>query len=523
MEAGSRLFYDATAVFRSNLGRRLLRAAVPSADAHTAALLRALEGDPRLAPRRTPFRKAAWIALRPLVRTRFLPAVVLALWDPATARAEGERLLAGELAFGDVPQGASAHRGVDAVELLMFEGFRVLPEAAYPEMIAGYLALGAAEAVLGKAASKNELQEAMRGLPHNPTTEMDLALRAVAARLRRDAEAARSLRERSPAELAEAYRHGALPEALQRGLAEFLRRYGHRGIAEIDLGLPRCSEDATHVLGMLANYLRLDDAAREPDAQFRRAAEQGEAIVGELSRRAGWRAPLVRFLLGRARALVGRRELWKFHFTSLLARARALLEPVGEALAGAGRLGAPDDVFFVGLAEVREGLAGVDLRPRVQARRELYRRELKRRRVSAVLLSDGTEPAFEGEAAPVADADGILRGIAASPGRATARARVIRDPTGARLEPGEILVAPSTDPGWTPLFLTAGGLVMQIGGDISHGAVIARESGIPAVVGVASATERIVTGQVITVDGTRGLVSLGPVEASAPALPAGAR
>src|SRR5438034_9866483 len=85
---------------------------------------------------------------------------------------------------------------------------------------------------------------------------------------------------------------------------------------------------------------------------------------------------------------------------------------------------------------------------------------------------------------------------------------VILDPTGARLEPGEILVAPSTDPGWTPLFLTAAGLVMEMGGAMSHGAVVAREYGIPAVVGVAGATEHITSGQHITVDGSAGTIIL---------------
>jgi phosphohistidine swiveling domain-containing protein len=87
-------------------------------------------------------------------------------------------------------------------------------------------------------------------------------------------------------------------------------------------------------------------------------------------------------------------------------------------------------------------------------------------------------------------------------------ARVILNPEGARLEPDEILVAPSTNPGWTPLFLTAKGLVTETGGPMSHGAVVAREYGIPAVVGVADATQRIRTGQQITVDGSAGTVRL---------------
>jgi pyruvate,water dikinase len=90
----------------------------------------------------------------------------------------------------------------------------------------------------------------------------------------------------------------------------------------------------------------------------------------------------------------------------------------------------------------------------------------------------------------------------------TGTARVILDPAGAHLEPGEILVAPSTDPGWTPLFMTAGALVMEMGGPISHGAVVAREYGIPAVVGVPDATRRIHTGDTVTVDGSAGTVTL---------------
>jgi len=90
----------------------------------------------------------------------------------------------------------------------------------------------------------------------------------------------------------------------------------------------------------------------------------------------------------------------------------------------------------------------------------------------------------------------------------TGAARVVLDPVGAHVEPGEILVAPSTDLGWTPLFLTAGGLVMEMGGANSHGAVVAREYGIPAVVGVPDATLRITTGQQITVVGATGVVEL---------------
>jgi rifampicin phosphotransferase len=185
---------------------------------------------------------------------------------------------------------------------------------------------------------------------------------------------------------------------------------------------------------------------------------------------------------------------------------REHLKAVGRELAAVKVLDQVDDVFFLDLGDARRGLAGEDLRPLVTVRREAYQQELKRRHIPRVILSDGTEP--EALAAAAAGADGALAGSPASTGTVTGRARVVLDPVGAHLEPGEILVAPSTDPGWTPLFLTAGGLVMEMGGAGSHGAVVAREYGIPAVVGVPDATNKIETGQLITVDGTAGLVSL---------------
>jgi pyruvate,water dikinase len=177
---------------------------------------------------------------------------------------------------------------------------------------------------------------------------------------------------------------------------------------------------------------------------------------------------------------------------------------VGVDLHRLGRIADPDDVYFVDFAQARAGLNGTDLHQVVEAARDRYAAELRRRHVPRVLLSDGTEPEATAESGAV---DGALTGTPASSGTVTATARVILDPVGAQLEPGEILVCPSTDPGWTPLFLTAGGLVMEMGGANSHGAVVAREYGIPAVVGVPNAVATIQTGTKITVNGTSGTVT----------------
>src|SRR5581483_3068587 len=130
-------------------------------------------------------------------------------------------------------------------------------------------------------------------------------------------------------------------------------------------------------------------------------------------------------------------------------RLRAQLALVGAALAAEGRIATADDIFMLTTAEARAALAGTDQHDLVAARRHAYEMELRRRRVPRVLLSDGTEP----EAAHAADATagalaGALVGTPASAGTVTGVARVVLDPVGAHLEPGEILVAPSTDPGW---------------------------------------------------------------------------
>jgi rifampicin phosphotransferase len=482
---------------------------VRNMEARTAPILRYLTVDPRLAPVAT----RRWPVLRTvlllLIRGRIPLRVARALVQPEVARARATGVVAKFRMAGEVPAGASAEEHLDAAESVLLGGPPSILPGVLPGFVTGLVANALAGRLLENLATDDERRVVLRGLPHNPTTEMNLALWALARNVRAVPAAAQTVRETPPERLARDYRSGRLPPKLQAGLADFLRAYGHRGVAEIDLGLPRWSEDPTYILGVLANYLRLEKPELAPDIQFYRATRQAEEMLAELTRRATrkgrLRGVLVGFLMRRARALAGLREMPKFCIILLFARVRALLWPVGEELAKVGRLERPEDVFFVSLPEARAGLSGEDLRSVVSERRTVYAQEMHRRHVPRVLLSDGTEPAVETPDAPEV-APGVLRGTPASGGVVAGRARVILDPSDARLEPGEILVAPSTDPGWTPLFLTAGGLVMEMGGAMSHGAVVAREYGIPAVVGVPDATERITTGQRITVDGSAGTV-----------------
>ncbi|MGZ3581117.1 MAG: PEP/pyruvate-binding domain-containing protein [Ktedonobacterales bacterium] len=515
--AASRIFLDVTPALRHAIGRALIiRVGARFAEARSAALFEQVVTDPRLSIVSRSRRPLLRLAFHLLVKRRFLLYLAQALLRPSAAQARVGRIEAKLRALGEVSANASAaeYAGyLAASEHLLSRDAASRLLALFPVPLAGLALYGLASRLLKDLATPDELQMVLRGLPYNPTTEMDLALWALAQQVRADPVAAACVRETSPGHLAQAYREERLPPTLQQGLAQFLRTYGHRGVAEIDLGLPRWSEDPTHLLGVLANYLHVTDPALAPDTQFQRSAQEAEAMVAELTRRAArksrWLGIQVNFCLTRTRALAGGRERPKFDIVLVLARARKLLCSVGEALARAGQVEAPEDIFFLTLQEARAALEGADMRATIHKRRAEYEHELKRQHIPRVLLSDGTEPVAEPAAVsrPTGTARALLQGTPASPGKVTAPARVILDPTAARLEPGEILVAPSTDPGWTPLFLTAGGLVMEMGGAMSHGAVVAREYGIPAVVGAPGATARITTGQLITVDGSAGSVT----------------
>ncbi|MFD3918599.1 PEP-utilizing enzyme [Streptomyces sp. NPDC058595] len=364
-------------------------------------------------------------------------------------------------------------------------------------------------ALLKDIASEDEIRTVLAGMPHNVTIEMDLALWQVS----RNAAPHRDLLLGTPPdELAAAHLAGGLPDF---GLTEFLDIYGNRCAAEVDVGVPRWSEEPAPVFAALANYLRVTDPDQGPDRRFERAAARAETMLAELVRRARRERPvrgrLAGFFLRRARELAGLREAGKFAGLYALRDRRRRLLLIGAELRSKGLLEHAHDIRFLTLPELRGVVVGGDDPHRTVAeRRSHYARELRRRTVPVALLSDGTDVET---LLPARTPDRrTLTGTGAAAGRATGRARVVRDPADAYVEPGEILVAPTSDPGWTPLFLTAGGLVTETGAVMAHGPTVAREYGIPAVISVQGATGLIRTGQLITVDGAAGTVTLDAPE-----------
>jgi pyruvate,water dikinase len=280
----------------------------------------------------------------------------------------------------------------------------------------------------------------------------------------------------------------------------FMEAHGHHCRGELELFNPRWSETPDAILEQLRSYL---DTEPEQDllARHRRLAKtRAEALV-ECRRRL--RNPIKRallsFLVSKTRRCSPLRENAKSRMVRCLAAVRRLLLDVGEA-AWPGR---SEDVFFLRLDELDR--LDEDLAETIGRRRAEYERN--RAVTPPPVVIGGFDP-HRDAALPPADERTTLRGIGVNPGVVEGPARVVLREGSERVRPGEILVAPFTDPGWTPYFLNAAAIVVDMGGLLSHGSIVARELGIPAVVNVGPATRILSTGRRIRVDGARGLVTL---------------
>jgi len=328
-----------------------------------------------------------------------------------------------------------------------------------------------------------------RALPHNITTEMGLMLWQLAQRLKVE---------------------GAAPKPDHPGVAEFLQRFGHRALWEIDPGIARWAEDPSYVLDVLRGYM---DAPVEEDqqARFLRQREEAEKAASNLIARVraakgGLRARLFAWQMRCYRELAGLREQPKFEGARMIAIARRIILNAGADLVAKGALDKVDDVMFLGFDDLLayEDGSACDLRAQAAAARAEYEQEMTRRAVPRWMTSDG-EAIFSAQAE---ESKNVMIGLPVSAGTHEGRVRVILHPQRAAIAPGEVLVCRGTDPAWTPLFLQAGALVMETGGAVSHGSIVAREYGVPAVAGVPSATERLKDGAYVRVNGGTGEVTV---------------
>ncbi len=369
---------------------------------------------------------------------------------------------------------------------------------------------------------KNAADTLTQSVPHNVTSEMGLALLDVADVIRPHPEAVAFLHDAGDEGFLDELAKRAGGQEARDAIQAYLGRYGMRCVGEIDITRPRWSERPTTLLPMiLTNIKNFEPGAGE--RRFEQGRQEALAKEQDLLERlrtlpdGELKAEETKRMIDRVRTFIGYREYPKYGMVSrYFVYKQALLDEAGR-LVRADVLGDKDDIFFLRFAELHDVVQTNQVDDELIRRRKEAHRSYQALTPPRVLTSDGEAVAgtYRRDDLPA----GALVGLPVSAGTVEGRARVILDMAEADLEPGDILVTAHTDPSWSPLFVAITGLVTEVGGLMTHGAVIAREYGLPAVVGVEHATHLIQDGQPIRVNGTDGYIEIlgtGPAGAPSP-------
>jgi rifampicin phosphotransferase len=514
LTAGERIFVNLTYLLRSPFGRNIAQIFLSAIDPETAKIIAELLKDARFSGFEHPTMQERLDFLRvffPLARR-----VLYNITSPIRGRVRLENDI--ESLLETIRLRYAEVKNLTDLTQVFEELTATMPSIMIPILV-GAIAAGQApyQILLRRLdfpGSQDLLFDLTRGLPHNVTTQMDLQLWETAREIKADETATKQFLSADTQTLVADYWKGKLPKASQVAIEKFLAQYGIRGVAEIDMGRQRWCENPSNLFQALKSYLQIDPSAA-PDVMFRKGTEIAvkaeEQIVAAVRRQPGGflTAGLVKGMIRRFRELGGLRESPKFFVVRLLSIYRYALLAEGEKLAAVGTFARADDVMFLHLWELKALGEGEprDWKALITERRSAYERELRRKRIPRILLSDGTAY-YDAPAALTTNDPNVLTGTPVSAGVVEGKVRVVFDPHGVQVLPGEILVCPATDPAWTPLFLAAGGLITEVGGMMTHGSVVAREYGIPAVVGVSQATVRLQTGQLVRVDGSNGTVEI---------------
>ncbi|GAA0609110.1 hypothetical protein GCM10009547_08950 [Sporichthya brevicatena] len=300
------------------------------------------------------------------------------------------------------------------------------------------------------------------------------------------------------------------------GWDQFLHDFGSRSAMEWE-AMPQTWETHPQIPLGLLERMRLQPDDRDPEAQSRRLAAEREALTADLRAQLADQPEAVGSLdlaLRLSGVFMPARELSKSNLIRVLHEARLPMRALAQRYVAADLLQRPEDITMLREDELDAFVADpASTVPTIRERWE-WHAALSEREPPYIVMAGEVPPVTswplrsEPNVAPARSGD-ALTGLPACPGVATGRARIISDPADARdLEPGEILVAPMTDPGWTPLFTSAEAVVVDIGSTMSHAAIVSRELGIPCVLGVQHASVRIPNGALLTVDGTAGIVTV---------------
>lgn len=287
---------------------------------------------------------------------------------------------------------------------------------------------------------------------------------------------------------------------------EILSTYGHRGTTELDFGTRRWSEDPSYLLGLVKTYMK-DHMYERNLANHASKKAEAEKMIEEITkvlmhkigqkRARKFRTYMIHYRYGAAM-----REYPKSDIVRFMALGRKAVLSIGDELVASGHLTDREDVFYLYKEQLLEGKC---LARHIEINKAMYKMEMKRTSIPRMLLNNGHTYYSAFKADPKSK---TIQGMALSPGTYEGIVRVVFDPETTELKEGEIMVTESTNPAWTPLFATAGALIMSYGGPMSHGGIVAREYGIPAVVGIPSATSALKDGQRVRINGENGIVEI---------------
>jgi phosphoenolpyruvate synthase/pyruvate phosphate dikinase len=358
---------------------------------------------------------------------------------------------------------------------------------------------------------KNAADVLTQSVPDNVTSEMGLALLDVADAIRPHPEVVAFLQRVDGDDFLDDLPRVEGGREASDAIRGFLDTYGMRCVGEIDITRPRWSEHPTALLPViLANVRNFQPGERERRfEQGRQEAWHKEQEVLERVRELPDGAPKAdetKRMIDLVRTFIGYREYPKYGIVSRYALYKQGLMQEAERLVRAGVLREAEDIFFLRFEELHDVVRTNEVDHELIRQRKDEFRSFEALTPPRVLTSDGEAVAgmYRRDDLPA----GAVAGLPVSAGCIEGRARVVLDVADAELEAGDILVTAYTDPSWSPLFVTISGLVTEVGGLMTHGAVIAREYGLPAVVGVQHATRLIQDGQRIRVDGTHGYVEI---------------
>lgn len=405
--------------------------------------------------------------------------------------------------------------GTDRLRLIQQSMRNMFPEVlakivAYP--IAGVMASGSLTKKLNKKVGDKQgaylLSQLNKSLPGNVTAELGLKLGDLTDTARKYPEVISYLEKANSRNFYEDLLKISGGLEFKRQLDSFLDKYGMRCSGEIDITKPRWNEDPTQLVPSILSNIRTT-AFGEHREKFKQGEMEAEHAAKEiLSQFSFLEKRRIRWLIKLYRNLMGTRENHKFVVIMLLDIYKHAILEEGRGLVERGTLPREQDVFYFTMEElitlVENRFSG-NIKEIIEEREKQH--VLDQKLIPPrVITSEGE--IITGKLRDIQAPVGALIGTPVSAGVVEGIARVVLRLEDAKLNPGEILVALYTDPGWTPLFISIKGLITEVGGTMTHGSVVAREYGVPAVVGIDKATEIIKDGSLIRVNGTEGFVQI---------------